>query len=179
METEAIIRDCDYKIIAIDSTTCAYPDASICEFYIDLDEPLRNVVRINIITMLLNINNNSTVVPGSNPNLESIYVDLNNYSRLISKGAVNNDGSGKRSNIYFFDSLIIEKVDTTAGGNMTIKNDYNTTDSKYYLNPIEPQLNRFRVRLFNKNNVIINASAINRFIMKLGVYYNNKKSTRL
>jgi len=172
--------DCDYKIIAIDSITCSYPNSSICEFYIDLDEPLRNVIRINIITLLLNLNNNSTFISAdssNNGNLESIYVDLNNYNRLISKGGI--DASGIRNNIYFFDSLIIEKADTTAGGNMTIKNDYNTTDAKYYLNPIEPQLKRFRVRLFNKNNIILSTSAINRFIMKLGVYYNNKKSTRL
>lgn len=170
--------DCDYKIITIDSLAST-SNANLCQYYIDLDEPLRNVVRINIITMLLNINNNSSIITsgGSSGNLESIYVDLNNYNRLISKGGI--DSTGKRSNIYFFDSLIVEKADTTSGGNMTIKNDYNTTDSKYYLNPIEPQLKRFTVRLFNKNNVIIDASAINRFIMKIGVYYNNKKSTRL
>ena len=171
--------DCDYKIISIDSLATT-SNATLCHYYIDLDEPLRNVVRINIITMLLNINNSSTIITGgsSSGNLESVYVDLNNYNRLISKSAIL-DSTGKRSNIYFFDSLIIEKADTTSGGNMTIKNDYNTTDSKYYLNPIEPQLKRFTVRLFNKNNVIIDASAINRFIMKIGVYYNNKKSTRL
>ncbi len=170
--------DCDYKIISIDSLACT-SNATLCDYYIDLDEPLRNVVRINIITMLLNINNNSTIITGgsSSGNLESVYVDLNNYNRLIAKGGI--DASGKRSNIYYFDSLVIEKADSTAGGNITIKNDYNTTDSKYYLNPIEPQLKRFTVRLFNKNNVIIDASAINRFIMKIGVYYNNKKSTRL
>jgi len=169
--------DCDYKIISIDSSTCSYFDSTICDWFVDLDEPLRNVVRINIITLLLNINNDSAIIPaGATGNLESVYVDLNNYHRLISKGPIDN---GKRTNIYFFDSLIIEKVDTTSGGNMTIKNDYNTTDSKYYLNPIEPQLKRFSVRLFNKNNVIINSNKINRFVMKIGVYYNNKKTTRL
>jgi hypothetical protein len=171
--------DCNYKIISIDSVTCSYPNPNICEFYVNLDEPLRNVFRINIITLLLNINNSSTIISSgdSSGNLESIYVDLNSYHRLISKGAL--ESNGERNNIYFFDSLVIEKVDTTVGGNITIKNDYNTTDSIYYIDPIEPQLKRFTVRLLNKNNVIINKSAINRFIMKIGVYYNNKKSTRL
>jgi len=162
----------DYKIIVIDSTNSTQPDTTICDFYIDLDEPLRNVFKINIITYLVNIPNNSTI----NSNLESIYLDFNNYSRLICKGSLNN---GKRNNNYFFDSLIIEKADTTSGGNSTIKNDYNNTDTTYYLNPIEPQLNRFRIRLFNKNNIIIANSDINRVIMKIGIYYNNKKTTRL
>ena len=93
--------DCNYKIISIDSITCSYPDSTKCDFYIDLDEPLRNVIRINIITMLLNINNNSSIITSgsSSGNLESIYIDLNNYNRLISKSA-NLDSNNKRSNIY-------------------------------------------------------------------------------
>ncbi len=165
--------DCDYKIINIDSTNSIFPVSSLCNFYIDLDEPLRNVYKINIITILLNIPNNSTL----NNNLESIYIDLNNYKRLISKEYT--ETNGNKNNLYSFDSLIIEKIDTTSGGNSTIKNDYNTSDSIYYLNPIEPQLKRFNIRLFNKNNGIINLSDINRFIMKIGIYYNNKKTNRI
>ena len=51
----------DYKIIVIDSTNSTQPDTTICDFYIDLDEPLRNVFKINIITYLVNIPNNSTI----------------------------------------------------------------------------------------------------------------------
>ncbi len=165
--------DYDYKIINIDSTNSIFPNNSICNFYIDLDEPLRNVYKINIITMLLNIPNNSTL----NNNLESIYIDLNNYKRLISKEYT--EINGNKNNLYAFDSLIIEKNDTTSGGNSTIKNDYNTNDSIYYLNPIEPQLKRFNIRLFDKNNLIIDSNKINRFVMKIGIYYNNKKTNRI
>ena len=115
--------DSDYKIINIDSSNSFFPNNSICNFYIDLDEPLRNVYKINIITILLNIPNSSSL----NRNLESIYIDLNNYKRLVSKELTPINGS--RNNIYSFDSLIIEKVDLTSGGNSTIKNDYNTSDS--------------------------------------------------
>jgi hypothetical protein len=165
--------DCDYKIINIDSSNCHYQNNSICDFYIDLDEPLRNVYKINIITMLLNIPNSSSI----NNDLESVYVDLNNYTRLISKKSGNSNET--RNNIYFFDSLIIEKADLTSGGTSTIKNDYNTSDSIFYLNPLEPQLKRFNIRLFDSNNLIINSNKINRFIIKIGVYYNNKKNNRI
>ena len=87
--------DSDYKIINIDSSNSFFPNNSICNFYIDLDEPLRNVYKINIITMLLNIPNSSSI----NQNLESVYVDLNNYMRLISKKFGN--GNEERNNIYF------------------------------------------------------------------------------
>lgn len=166
--------DCDYKIICMDINNSSYNNNSICDFYIDLDEPLRNVFKINIITILLNIPNNSTL----NNNFETINIDLNNYRRLISKHS-NISSDGNRNNLYYFDNLIIEKSDTTIGGNSTIKNDYNSADTIYYLNPIEPQLKRFSIRLFDKNDLIINKSKINNFIIKFGVYYNNKKTTRL
>jgi len=136
-----------------------------CDFYIDLDEPLRNVCKLKIIANLINIKHGSSI----NSNLESIYIDLNNYTRLISKYASNN--------IYYFDSLIVENSSST---DQTIKNDYNNADIEYSLNPIEPQIYRFKIQLFNKNNVLLKFdNDVNRFIMKLGVYYNNKKTTRL
>jgi hypothetical protein len=168
------LLDCDYKIICMDSSNCSYKDNTLCDFYIDLDEPLRNVFKINIITILLNIPNNSSL----NNNLETINIDLNNYRRLISKHSTI-ASNGVRNNLYYFDNLIIEKSDTTSGGNSTIKNDYNSADTIYYLNPLEPQLKRFSIRLFDKNDLIITKSKINNFIIKFGVYYNNKKSTRL
>jgi hypothetical protein len=168
------LLDCDYKIICMDSSNCSYKDNTLCDFYIDLDEPLRNVFKINIITILLNIPNNSSL----NNNLETINIDLNNYRRLISKHSTIGN-NGVRNNLYYFDNLIIEKSDTTSGGNSTIKNDYNSADTIYYLNPLEPQLKRFSIRLFDKNDLIITKSKINNFIIKFGVYYNNKKSTRL
>jgi len=159
--------NCDYKIITIDSLSGTYLNSSYCDFYINLNEALRNVYKINIITILLNIPNNSALksVP-----LNQIFINFNNYNRLFAK-----------DNINVFDSLIIENqiIDNTSTNNTTIKNDYNNSDNIYYLNPIEPQLIRFSIKLIDKNNSTIPISNINRFIMKIGVYYNNKKTTRI
>lgn len=75
--------------------------------------------------------------------------------------------------------MILVIVENTISARTTIKNDYNTSDNIYYLNPIEPQLKRFNIRVFNKNNEKITNSNISRIIIKLGVYYNNKKYTRI
>ena len=93
------LLDCDYKIICMDSSNCSYKDNTLCDFYIDLDEPLRNVFKINIITILLNIPNNSSL----NNNLETINIDLNNYRRLISKHSTIGN-NGVRNNLYYFDN---------------------------------------------------------------------------
>jgi len=171
--------DSDHKIIVIDSSVCFFPNGDLCEFYIDLDEPLRNVYKLKIITILANIKTSSNI----NSDLESIYIDINNYNRLISKAieskTIENKTIVNRFNIYYFDSLIMESKAAT-GENFTIKNDYNNADIEYFINPIEPQLKRFNIRLFDKNNQILKKSLdINKFIIKLGVYYNNRKTTRL
>ena len=55
------LNNCDYKIITIDSDYAFYPSADYCDFYIKLDEALKNVYKSNIITMLLSIPNNSSL----------------------------------------------------------------------------------------------------------------------
>ncbi len=157
--------DCEYKIITIDSSSSIYIDNTKQNFYINLDEPLRNVYKINIILAMINISQSSPL----NISLEPIYINLNDYQRLIAK--YNNN------NIYYFESIIMEN--SISSGTISIKNDFNSNDTIYYLNPIEPQLKRFQIRLYDKENNLIPKSNINKFVMKLGIYYNNRKSTRV
>jgi len=166
--------DYDHKIIVIDSDTAVFPNSSLCDFYIDLDEPFRNVYKIKVITILLNVSNSFQTDAPINKNLESIYIDLNNYTRLITKS------SNKIDNMYYFDSLIIETANNNGNGTSTIKNDYNNANIEYLLNPIELQLKRFRIRLLDKtNNLIVKGDFFKRYVMKISVYYNNKKTNRL
>ncbi len=166
------IIDYNYKIIVIDSDCATYYSPTTCDFYINLDEPLRNVYKLNVIATLLNIPNNSSL----NTPLNSIYVNLNNINRLIGKNkTLVNDTS---YNINAFDSIIIDSTIPIDSGNTTINNDFHSSDTIHYLNPIESQVARFNIKLYDKNNVIINKNAINRFILKIGVYYNNKKVLR-
>ena len=153
----------DYKIITIDSSSSIYNIVNKHNFYINLDEPLRNVYKINIITILADV-----PLSASFQVLDAINIRLNDYKRLISK----KDGN----NLYYFDSIIVENL---ISSRTTIKNDYNTSDNVYYLNPLEPQLSRFELTLYDKNNEILTTSNVSRFIIKIGVYYSNKKTTRI
>jgi hypothetical protein len=155
----------DYKIITIDSLNANFNSANIFDFYINLDEPLRNVYKINVITILADV---PQIASSFFSPLDPIYININDFNRLISKK--------NNNNLYYFDSLIVENLITSR---ITIKNDYNTIDNIYHLNPIEPQLKRFNIRILDKNNEKITTTNITRIIIKLGVYYNNKKSTRV
>jgi hypothetical protein len=160
-------NECNYKIVTIDSAVCKYLNTSVQNFYLNLDESLKGVHKLKILSLLINVDNSSF----STTALEPIYIDLNNYERLISKNENHN-------NLYYFESIIIESA-LTGVGNTTIKNDYNTYENEYNLNPIEPQLSRFSVKLYNKNNQLMTNTQVKRFVMKIAVYYNNRNNTRV
>ncbi len=163
-------NDCDYRIIVIDTDTATFTNNTNLDFYVKINEPLRNVFKFNIISCLINLQNDNTTV---NKNLESVYINLNNYTRIISKNNSGND-------ISYFEVITVETPSKTPEGSYTvIKNDYNNSYNIYMLNPIEPQLNRFNVSLYDKENTILTKTVISRVVIKLGVYYNNKKTTRI
>jgi hypothetical protein len=60
-------------------------------------------------------------------------------------------------------------------GEMRMFNDFNENEGDYYLNPVESQFNRLNIQLRDKNNAIITKSFIDRFVMKLCIYYYTKK----
>jgi len=163
----------NYKIITIDSYVSKYINTSSQHFYINLDESLKGVYKLKILSILINVNNNKF----SSLPLEPIYIDLNGYKRLISKHTTI-ESNGNRNDLYYFESVIVENQ-LAATGNTTIKNDYNTFENEYILNPIEPQLSRFTIKIYDKNNQLMTNTDIYRFVIKLGVYYNNRNSTRV
>jgi len=164
-------NDCDYRIIVIDTDTATFNHDTNLDFYIKINNTLRNVFKFNIISCLVNLQNDNTTI---NKNLESIYINLNNYTRIISKKI--SDGN----DISYFEVITVETPSKTPSGSYTvIKNDYNNSYNIYMLNPMEPQLNRFNVSLYDKENNILTKTVISRVVIKLGVYYNNKKTTRI
>ena len=68
------------------------------------------------------------------------------------------------------------KVKLNTGFNdTTMFNDFNENEGDFYLNPVASQFNRINIQLRNKNNEIITKQLINRFVMKLCIYYYTKK----
>jgi len=116
-------NDCNYKIITIDSAISKYPNTSLQHFYIKLNESLKGVYKIKILSLLINVNNSFF---NTNP-LDPIYIDLNGYKRLISKHTTEIDGN--RNDLYYFESIIVESL-LGSSGNTTVKNEYNTYENE-------------------------------------------------
>jgi hypothetical protein len=167
----------DYKIILIDSSNANFTSSTNnYSFYVNLTEPLRDVFQIKIIYSALSIpasvlSNTSLIT-----NLDSVFIDLNNYNRLTT---VLKKSQGITTNISYFDSIIIDTTnDSKIQGMTTLYNDFNSSENIYKVNPVAPQLTRLNFNLYDKNNNIITTSLISRFVMKIGVYYSNCKGSR-
>lgn len=169
----------DYKIILIDSSNVFYTnnDTSKFDFYINFNEPLKDVYKIKILYDAVsfttgNLHTSHNVVD----NLDNIYINLNDYDRV--RSYLINPNTKNVTNLQYFDSIMIDTNKVKAINQIdetTMFNDFNENEGDYYLNPVVSQFNRINIQLRDKNNVIIDKILINRFVMKLCIYYYTKK----
>ena len=169
----------DYKIILFDSSNVFYTnnDTSKFDFYINFNEPLKDVYKIKILYdavsfTTIDLHTSANLVD----NLDNIYINLNDYDRV--RSYLINPNTKNVTNLQYFDSIMIDTNKVKALTNFsetTMFNDFNENEGDFYLQPIESNFNRINIKLFNKNNEIITKSYISRFVMKLCIYYNTKK----
>jgi hypothetical protein len=162
----------DYKIILIDTINVIYNGSSNnYSFHIDLAEHLKDVYKIKILFDATSILTTNLTNPSLITNLDTIYINCNDYDRVRTT-------IGNNNNLSYFDSIMIDlnKIKNNTGVfETTMYNDFNEHEGDYYLNPVVSQLKRIDIQLLDKNNNIITKDLIKRFVMKLCIYYNKKK----
>jgi hypothetical protein len=163
----------DYKIIIVDSLNVFYNKGNDkFDFYITLSEPLRDVYKIKILYDAVSFNTGT--LRTQTTNLDTIYINLNSYDR-VRTSLIDGD---KIKYLNYFDSIMIDqnKVKMNTGFDYTTMfNDFNENEGDYYLNPIASQFKRIDIQLKDKNDNIITKTLIDRFVMKICIYYNTKK----
>ena len=169
----------DYKIILIDSSNVFYTnnDTSKFDFYINFNEPLKDVYKIKILYDAVSFTTIDLHTSANlEDNLDNIYINLNDYDRV--RSYLINPNTKNVTNLQYFDSIMIDTNKVKAISHIdetTMFNDFNENEGDYYLNPVVSQFNRINIQLRDKNNVIIDKNLINRFVMKLCIYYYTKK----
>lgn len=167
----------DYKIILIDSSNVFYTNNNTnnFDFYVNINEPLKDVYKIKVLYDAVSFPT-TNLYTASRPNLDNIYVNLNDYDRV--RSYLIDPVTNTVTNLQYFDSIMIDtnKVKSIAQFNeTTMFNDFNENEGDFYLNPVVSQFNRINIQLRDKNNIIIDKTLINRFVMKLCIYYYTKK----
>lgn len=168
----------DKKIIIIDSTKCVFNN-SYFDFYLDIQTPIKDVLFIKVISSTITLSTHLSLNSTNINDQDNVYIYLNDYKRLI----VNN--SNTNDNIYnYFDNITIDtiKYSNTATEfnftNLLATNSDITDPSVYVLNPTEPSLKRFNVKIYdNNNNIISSSDNLKRVIIKLCIYTARKKIT--
>jgi hypothetical protein len=160
----------DYKIIIIDTSNVIYNgDTNNFNFHLNLSEPLKDVYKIKLLYDALSITT-STLLASFN-NLDNIYINCNDYDRVRTT-------IGNNISISYFDSIMVDlnKIKNNTGSlKTTMYNDFNENEGDFYLNPITSQFNRINIQLLDNNNQILTKNLVDRFVMKLCIYYNKKK----
>lgn len=172
----------EYKIILVDTNNVNFNKANPnkYDFFVDILEPIRDVYKIKILYDAVSIpTTNLTTNVKNIKNLDTIYIDLNGYSRI--KTTLINKTTNISTDLSFFDSITIDlnKIKGTAGvTETTMFNDFNTNEADYILNPIASQFNKINIQLKDKNNDLLDTDYATRFFMKLCIYYKTKKISR-
>lgn len=166
----------DKTIIYLDNINAKFPDQTECNFYIDIQNVIKSVLYIKILSCSIDIEPADGI-----SNNDPIYVALNNYNRSTS---VINGAFFVAVPIVFTNSQncsILNSVATVQNklifsGNVEYKTDFDKNDaSVYVLNPMEPNLRKFNIQLYDKNNNILQRNALLNFKLTLCVYSSNKK----
>jgi hypothetical protein len=165
----------DYKIILIDSSNVFYNNGNNnFDFHINFLDPLRDVYKIKILYDAVSFNTNKLI--SNTSNLDIIYVNLNGLDRI--RTSIIDPITKDINELYYFDSIMIDKNKIKINQDVndtTMFNDFNENEGDYYLKPIASQFNRINIELRNKNNDLITKDYIDRFVMKICIYYNIKK----
>jgi len=170
----------EYKIVIIDSENVIYNGSTDnYDFYVDIPEPLRDVYKIKVLYDGLSIPISNLTNKNLVTNLDTVYIKLNDYSRV--KTVLIDNINNTVNDLSYYDSITIDLnkikindgVDTT-----TMFNDFNVNEADYILNPIASQFNKINIQLRDKYNNILTKSYASRFIMKLCIYYKTKKLSR-
>ena len=110
----------DYKIILIDSSNVFYTNNNTnnFDFYVNINEPLKDVYKIKVLYDAVSFPT-TNLHTASRPNLDNIYVNLNDYDRV--RSYLIDPVTNNVTNLQYFDSIMIDtnKVKSIAQFNET------------------------------------------------------------
>jgi hypothetical protein len=158
----------DKIILSIDSESCLKTNTGKTSYYIDLLEPLRNVVYIKILSAVID---HSPALTGeyNMKRHDPIYICLNDYNR--SKTYINSVNATTGNIKEYFDS-----VPYNLGGDFSTisytQSSFDWTDpTVYILNPPEPNLRRLNIEIKDKLFNLFNTNLLTDFNLTICVYF--------
>ena len=158
----------DKVVINLNNHNCLTTNSAETSFYVDLVEPIKNVVYIKILkaTILSPNNNPFKSSPLLYEKYEPVYVSINDYNRAVSYIKTN----GTFNYVNYFD--IIPYSDTNYSDVSYGQTSFDWTDpSVYVLNPPEQILKRLNIDFRDKTFKLFDTSVLTHFNLSICVYF--------
>lgn len=171
-------------IIYINSVNGVFTNNNF-DFYFDLTEPIRNAEFIKIMKSEIILNPKNKINNLDIEDTDPVYVVLKKYHRVCSSILKLN---AKGDDYETYQVKCFEIIPLNIGHNpsneyIAYKTEYSSMScgindaNTYVINPLEHNLRRFDVQLYDKNFNIIRKSEIKSFAMTLCIYSSRRKIT--
>ncbi len=171
----------DKTIVYINSSNAFYNNNTDFDINFSMAEPIKNAVYVMISKIEVLLNPSVSINGLAIEDGDSIFVVVKNYERVHTNIAGNN--------VKCFDQITLNLSDKFGSSaipnqNILFRSEYGSTVcdvndiNTYVLNPVDPSLKRFDIRLYDKNFKIIPKNIIKKFVMVLCVYHSRKKLTQ-
>jgi len=177
----------DKIVINLNSTNCLEFTSGKTDYYINLAEPLKNVIYIKMIRASVK----TSVALSTYNKFDPIYIAINDYDRSVSykifteitpnttkniiTGTVSNTGTNS-SNIIFHPFNYFDLIPYSSSSDQYSDISYNQASfdwsdpSVYILNPPEQNLKRFNIQIKNKAFELFSTSDLINFNLSFCVY---------
>jgi hypothetical protein len=174
----------DKIVINLNSSNCLPVAENITNYYINLPEPLKNIIYIKIINASI-LSTNSIITTLSYNKYDPIYISINDYDRSISYNKrthvttsnywIDNVRYGLDSSNIVFDPKKYFDVIQYSGSDYSDRaysqSSFDWTDpTVYILNPPDPNLRRFNIEIRDKNFELFETSIIQDFNLSFCAY---------
>jgi hypothetical protein len=163
----------DKIILSIDGKSCSTNNPGKASYYIDLLEPLRNVVYIKILNARVQNSSAITSSPYDYIRNDPIYICLNDFNRSNTyiKNVDITTGKTYLNKALYFD-LIPYLPNSEFSTISYLQSSFDWTDpTVYILNPPEPSLRRFDISIKDKNYNLLNTEIITDFNITICIYF--------
>jgi hypothetical protein len=174
----------DKIVINLNSSNCLPVNENITNYYINLPEPLKNIIYIKIINASI-LSTNSIISTLSYNKNDPIYISINDYDRSISYNKrthvttsnywIDNVRYGLDTSNIVFDPKKYFDVIQYSGSDYSDRSyslsSFDWTDpTVYILNPPDPNLRRFNIEIRDKNFDLFETSILQDFNLSFCAY---------
>jgi hypothetical protein len=156
----------DKIVINLNNHNCLQFNTAETNFYVDLVEPIKNIIYVKILKASVLTANAMKSQPLLYEKNEPIYISLNDYNRSISY--IKNNGTFNYVN--YFDIIPYSTDPSSEISYCQTMFDW-TDPSVYILNPPEQSLKRLSIQFMDKTFKPFNISVLTHFNLSICVYF--------